>query len=192
MADVSTAYASVSVKKKTSNAGRAKGKKNYIVLFNFDDVDYTRDEKGVRVTKLAMRGTAKPIGVYATDSTIKIYHTSEGDNDAKGFTQHVEFEHPGTDQEILEFVNNNVNGSVGAIVFNCDGTDAKIAGEPCTPLKFSKADSQDDKDADKNIINLASVLRGNTIGLIAKSLIPVTDNADINAILGLTTTQSGL
>ena len=63
--------------------------------------------------------------------------------------------------------------------------DAKIAGTPCTPLKMTKADSQDNKEGDKNTINLASSLRGGTIGHIAKSLVPATDNEEINAVLGL-------
>lgn len=74
---------------------------------------------------------------------------------------------------------------MGAIVFGCSGDDAKIAGTPCTPLKMTKADSQDNKEGDKNTINLASSLRGGTIGHIAKSLIPATDSEEINAVLGL-------
>ena len=80
---------------------------------------------------------------------------------------------------------------MGAIVFGCSGDDAKIAGTPCTPLKMSKADSQDNKEGDKNTINLASSLRGDTIGHIAKNLIPLTDSEEINAILGLSSSSGG-
>lgn len=180
------AYAMVSVPKKTSNAGRPKGKMSYIMLFRWEDVKtYTRDEKGVKVTAFEMMQGKKPIAVYATDSTINIYHSSEGEDDARGFIHHVDYEHPGTELEHDEFVNNNINENLGAIVFSCSGNDAKIAGTPCTPLKMTKADSQDNKEGDKNTINLASSLRGGTIGHIAKNLIPETDNAEINAILGL-------
>lgn len=182
----------VSVPKKTSNAGRPKGKKSYIVLFRWEDVkDYERDEKRVKVAKFAMMTGKKPIAVYATDSTINIYHTSEGEDDARGFIHHVDYEHPGTELEHDEFVNNNINENMGAIVFGCSGDDAKIAGTPCTPLKMSKADSQDNKEADKNTINLASSLRGDTIGHIAKNLIPLTDSEEINAILGLSSSSGG-
>lgn len=187
-----TAYSMVSVPKKTSNAGRPKGKKSYIVLFRWEDVkDYERDEKRVKVAKFAMMTGKKPIAVYATDSTINIYHTSEGEDDARGFIHHVDYEHPGTELEHDEFVNNNINENMGAIVFGCSGDDAKIAGTPCTPLKMSKADSQDNKEADKNTINLASSLRGDTIGHIAKNLIPLTDSEEINAILGLSSSSGG-
>lgn len=187
-----TGYSMVSVPRKSTNAGRPAGKKYYIVLFRWEDVaEYSRDEKGVRVTAFAMKAGKNPIGVYATDSTINIYHTSEGDDDARGFIHHVDFEVPGTEVEHDEFVNNNINENLGAIVFSCSGEDAKIAGTPCTPLKMTKADSQDDKEAKKNTVNLASSLRGSTIGHIAKTMVPPTDNEDVNAFLGLQQTGEG-
>ena len=143
------AYTMVSVPKKTSNAGRPKGKKSYIVLFRWEDVKtYTRDEKGVKVSAFEMMAGKKPIAVYATDSTINIYHSSEGEDDARGFIHHVDYEHPGTELEHDEFVNNNINENLGAIVFGCSGDDAKIAGTPCTPLKMTKADSLDNKKSE--------------------------------------------
>ena len=183
-------YQFASVPKKSSNAGRPKGKKAYIVYFRWKDVKtYTRDEKGVRIKEFALMEGKKPIAVYATDSSITIYPTSEGEDDARGFSHHVDYEHPGTEVEHAEFVNNTINEDLGAIVFGCSGEDAKMAGTPCTPLKLTKADSQDNKEGDKNTINLASSLRGATIGHIAKSLIPATDDDEINAVLGLSVTS---
>ena len=185
-------YTMVSVPKKSSNAGRPKGKQSYIILFRWEDVaKYARDEKGVKVSEFKMATGKKPIAVYATDSTINIYHTSEGEDDARGMIHHVDYEHPGTELEHDEFVNNNINENLGAIVIGCEGDSVKIAGTPCTPLKVTKADSQDNKDGDKYTINLASSLRGGTIGHIAKSLVPATDNVTINAILGLPEVPSG-
>lgn len=186
---MSEVYSFVSVPKSSNNAGRPGGKKSFVVIFRWADVkSYARDEKGVRVTEFAMQEGKKPVGVYATGSTINIYHTSEGEDDARGFINHVDFEHPGTTLELDEFVNNNINEELGAIVFGCSGDDAKIAGTPCQPLKMAKADSQDNKDGNKNTINLASELRGSTIGHIAKTLIPATDNEEVNAVLGLNST----
>lgn len=51
--------------------------------------------------------------MYATDSTINIYHSSEGEDDARGFIHHVDYEHPGTELEHDEFVNNNINENLG-------------------------------------------------------------------------------
>lgn len=180
------AYSMISVPRKNNNAGRASGKKSYIIIFRWDDVKtFTKDEKGVKVTAFEFQADKKPVAVYATDSTINIYHTAEGDDDARGFIHHVDFDHPGSEVEWDEFVNNNVNENLGAIVINCKGDDCKIAGTPCTPLKMSTAEGQDNNEANKTTINLASSLRGDTLGRIAKSLIPVTDNEEINAILGL-------
>ena len=184
-------YAFISVPRKSNNAGRATGKKNYIYLFRWDDVKtFTKDEKGVRVTAFAFQAEKKPIGVYATQSTINIYDTAEGDDDARGFIQHVDFEHPGSEVEFKEFLNNNVNENMGAIVINCAGDDCKIAGTPCTPLKMSTAEGQDNNEANKTTINLASSLRGDTLGVIAKSLIPLTDDDTFNTVLALTGAES--
>ena len=184
-------YAFISVPRKSNNAGRATGKKNYIVLFRWDDVaTFTKDEKGVRVTAFALQADKKPIGIYATQSTINVYETAEGDDDARGFIQHVDFEHPGSEVEFKEFLNNNVNENLGAIVINCAGEDCKIAGTPCTPLSISTAEGQDNNGANKTTINLASSLRGDTLGVIAKSLIPLTDDDTINTVLALTGAES--
>ncbi|WP_296261795.1 hypothetical protein [uncultured Phocaeicola sp.] len=184
-------YAFISVPRKSNNAGRATGKKNYIYLFRWEDVKtFTKDEKGVRVTAFAFQAEKKPIGVYATQSTINIYDTAEGDPDARGFIHHVDFEHPGSEVEFKEFLNNNVNENLGAIVINCAGEDCKIAGTPCTPLSISTAEGQDNNEANKTTINLASTLRGDTLGVIAKSLIPLTDDDTINTVLALTGAES--
>lgn len=180
------AYSMISVPRKNNNAGRASGKKSYIIIFRWDDIKtFAKDEKGVKVTAFEFQEEKKPVAVYATESTINIYHTAEGDDDARGFIHHVDFDHPGSEVEWDEFVNNNVNENLGAIVINCSGDDCKIAGTPCTPLKMSTAEGQDNNEANKTTVNLASSLRGDTLGRIAKSLIPATDNEEINAILGL-------
>jgi hypothetical protein len=181
-------YEFASVPKLNTNAGRATGKKSYIVLFRWDDViTYVRDDKGVRVTGFAFAAGKKPIAVYATNSSINVYDTAGGEDDARGYIHHVDFDHPGVDIEIREFVNNNANENLGAIAFECEGADAKIAGTPCQPLVMVKADSQDNKDGKKYTLNLATTLLGPVVGQIAKTLIPATDNAEINGILGLTT-----
>ena len=184
-------YAFISVPRKSNNAGRATGKKGYIVLVRWDDVaTFTKDAKGVRVTAFSFAESKKPIAVYTTQSTINIYDTAEGDPDARGFIHHVDFEHPGSEVEFKEFLNNNVNENLGAIVINCAGEDCKIAGTPCTPLSISTAEGQDNNEANKTTINLASSLRGDTLGVIAKSLIPLTDDDTINTVLALTGAES--
>ena len=183
---MSEAYSMVSVKKKSDHAGRPSGKKMYIVLFRWEDVaTFTKDAKGVRVTEFAFAEGKKPVGVYATPSTINIYAQSEGDDDARGYIHHVDFEHPGTSQEFDEMMNANINANLGAIVMDCSGDDAKIAGTPCTPLHVTQDNSEDNKDSNKNAVQLASTMRSGPLGRLAKSLIPSTDDDEINTILGL-------
>lgn len=180
-------YARVSVPKKTDNAGRPAAPKSYIILIDAKDVlTYTRDAKGVLMTAFALKTGKKAIAVYATNTSVKVFDTTEGDKDAKGFVPNVEFEHPGDEQEIAEFKENNINTEFISIVVKADpNIMPKIAGAPGSTLSLN-ADSQDDKDAVKNIIKLKVDYRGPVIGRIPLNMIPETDNAEINEILGLT------
>lgn len=188
-----TSYTPVSVPKKTDNAGRPKGKAAYLIFFDWDDVaTYTRDPKGVRVTAITFKASKKPFAIYQTGSKTNVSDQSEGDDDARGFIHKVDFEHPGTDIEISEFKENAINKRLGVISLNSNGADAKIAGTPEQPLVMSSVNSQDNNEADKNTFNFQSNLRGPVLGIIAKSLIPETDNSDINTLLGLKPASSGI
>lgn len=178
-------YTLVSVPKKSVNQGRPTPKKKYVMIFDWDDVaTYARDEKNVRVTDLTFKEGKNPIGVFATSRTINPYSESSGESSQAGFLQHVDFEHPGTDLEFDEFIENNINRELGAIVIPCDGVDARIAGTPCIPLVMTVA-GQDNNEAAKHTVQLVSEMIGSVLGHISKELIPVTDNEDINTALGL-------
>lgn len=178
----------VSVPKESNNQGAPQAKKNIVVLFDFDKVaTYTRDEKDVSVTAFAMAGSATPIGLFVNESTIDGGDAVEGDDYARGFIQHLNFQHPGAGIAFAEFKANNVNANLGAIVIPCDptATTAKIYGTPCAPLKMQKADEVDTNEARRQEVELKSSQRSAPVGIIAKSLIPATDNAEINTFLGL-------
>lgn len=177
----------VSVPKQGSNPGMPRGKKNIIVIFDFDKFLMERDEKGVKVTSLTAIGTAKPIGIFVNQDTIDCGDEVEGDAYARGFIHHVNFDHPGTDLEIAEFKANNVNGNLGAIVIGCDAseTTAKVYGTPCAPLTMQAASEQDTNENHNNHFELRTAVRTWPVGVINKSAIPATDNADINTFLGL-------
>jgi len=179
-------YERVSVKKASSNAGRPKGKAAYIVLFDWEDIQtYTRDDKGVRVTAFAFKTGKKPIGIYATDSTQNVFHQLSGNDDARGFIHHVDFEHPGDSLELNEFLENNVNGRLGGILVPCGDPDCKIAGLPCNPLKFTQDNGQSNNEGTKHTIQLVQSFAGAALGHISKQLIPITDDAVVNSALGL-------
>lgn len=178
-------YTLVSVPKKTVNQGRPTPKKKYVMVFDWDDVaKYARDEKNVKVTALEFKEGKKPIGIFTTSRTINPYSESSGESGQAGFLQHVDFEHPGSDLEFDEFIENNINRELGAIVIPCDGINARIAGTPCIPLVMTVS-SQDNNEAAKHTVQLVSEMIGSVLGHISKELIPLTDNDDINTALGL-------
>lgn len=180
------AYGFVSVKKKTSNAGRPVGKGAYLLVFRWDEVaTCTRDDKGVKITAFSFLDGKKPVGIYHTGSTQNVYHTSTGEDDARGFIHNADFDVPGTDLEFDEFVENNVNEDLGVISIPCDGSECKLAGTKGSPLKFDQDNTEDSNKKRGHSIKLKSLFPAGVLGHIAKSLVPVTDNVEVNAILGL-------
>ena len=185
----------VSVPKQGSNPGMPEGKKNILILFDFDEVkSYVRAEKGVKVTAFAMKEGATPIGLFVNESSIDAGDEVEGDDYARGFIQHINADHPGTELAVAEFKANKVNGNLGGIILPCDPTvsTAKIYGTPCAPLKMQQAQEQATNEANNNHFELRSGQRSYPVGIIDKTLIPATDNAEINAYLGLTAAGEGV
>ena len=177
----------VSVKKTNSSAGRPKGKKHYVIIFRWEDVKtFEKDTDGITVKTFAFAEGKKPIAVYATSSTIKAWDTLTGNADAKGYLHHTAWESPGDSKEMAICRNSLVNEDLGSIVINCGTEDAKIAGTPCTPQVFSSDESQDDKEACKNVIELVTEIPTTPIGRIPLNLIPQTGEAEIDGYLGLT------
>lgn len=184
-----TAYSMVSVKKQGSNPGQPRGKKNILLLFDFDKAKMERDEKGVKVTSLTMIGESNPIGMFINQKSIDAGDEVEGDACARGFIHHVNFDHPGTEIEVAEFKGNNVNGNLGAIVIGCDPgeTTAKVYGTPCAPLVMQQAQEQDTDEAHLNHFELRTEMRTWPVGIIDISGIPATGDPEIDQYLGLTT-----
>lgn len=187
MADV-TAYEMVSVPKQSNNQGMPNGKKNVVIIFDFDEVaTYTRDMRGINVTALTFKEGYKPIGLFVDESSIDPGDTVEGESYGRGFQHKFNFNHPGDDVEFAEFKANNINASLGAIYLPCKpgSTTAKIYGTPCSPLHITKADEVDSSEANRQEVEMGTAMPTYPVGRIAISAIPATDNADINAYLGL-------
>ena len=182
-----TTYQFVSVPKQSNNQGLANGKKNVIIVFDFDKVTtYTRDDKNVRVTALEFANEYTPIGLFVDESSIDAGDVVGGENYGRGFNHNFKFNHPGDDIEFAEFKANNINGSLGIIYVPCDSSkNCKIYGTPCQPLKITKADEVDTNENNRQEVELATDSLTWPVGRIAKNLVPVTDNAEINAFLGL-------
>lgn len=185
-----TAYEMVSVPKQSNNQGLANGKKNVVIIFDFDKTTaYARDEKGVVVTSLTFQSEYKPIGIFVDESSIDAGDTVSGENYGRGYNHKFNFNHPGDDKEFAEFKANNINANLGAIYVPCDAskTYCKIYGTPCSPLKMTKADEVDTKENNRQEVELTTDSLTFPVGRIAKTDIPATDNATINAFLGLST-----
>lgn len=172
-------YVMASVPKSGTNPGRSKPKKDKLIIFNMNDVDSdlwpSRDANGIKITgDISLLPGKSAIHLYFTPGSIKIGNKSEGDPDAKGYIQTVEFDHPGSALQIEEFLENNVNSNIGVIIQYCDDTVVKLAGSPCNPLQMG-VDSMDDNTADKSKITLTSVQRGSRIAIYEGTL-PETDD----------------
>lgn len=181
------AYTQVSVPKQSNNQGLANGKKNVIIVFDFDKTKtYERDEKGVTVTQLEFVTGYTPIGIFVDEFSIEAGDAVGGENYGRGYNHNFKFNHPGDDLAFAEFKANNINGSLGVIYVPCDSSKpCKVYGTPCQPLKMTKADEVDTKENNRQEVELATDSLTWPVGRIAKSLVPVTDNDEINEYLGL-------
>jgi len=161
------AYTLVSVGKGGANPGRPVGKRDQIILFNWDDVDTdlmpARDTGGVRITgDIVFLANKYAVEVYVTPSSLNFFNTGEGDADAKGFIQTLEFEKPGDALAFDEFLENNINSNLGAIIRFCDGRTPRLLGTPCVPLQM-QPEGQNNNEANKVKITLKSTLPGPVI-----------------------------
>jgi hypothetical protein len=158
------AYTPVSVPKTGANPGRPKGKDPNIMIVRTADVDNypTRDANGVKSNtgqNLTLVNGANAIAIYATPSTIKRFNSIEGDPDAKGWIQNLEFEHPGDELGFDEWKENNVNENLVALSFRRGFTDVRLHGTIEEPLQF-EVEEMDDKDGLKSTVKMKSVMRG--------------------------------
>ena len=182
------AYQQVSVPKQSNNQGLANGKKNVIIVFDFDKVaQYDRDEKGVQLTALKFVSGYNPIGIFVDESSIEAGDEVGGENYGRGFNHNFKFNHPGDDIAFAEFKANNINASLGVIYIPCDSSKpCKVYGTPCQPLKMTKADEVDTKENNRQEVELVTDSLTWPVGRMQKMYVPQTDNGEINEFLGLT------
>jgi len=181
----------VSVPKQGANPGMPDGKKNILVIFDFDEVaTYTRDEKRITITAFTMKQGKTPIGLFVDEKSIDAGDEIEGDSYARGFIHHVNADHPGTELAVAEFKANNVNTNLGVIIIPCDPseTTVKVYGTPCSPLKMTAGNEQKTSEANNQHFELRNEQRTYPVGIMAKSLVPATDNTKVNEYLGLPVT----
>lgn len=126
-----------------------------------------RDSKGVRIDGIYLfKAGTYAIKVYATPSSIKLNKGVDGDEDAMGVTQGLEFSAPGDELELNELIQNSIGKSVIAFVKtgSC-GAGApfyKVVGSICTPLQM-KLEGQNDNDATKNLFKYEAFKKTNVV-----------------------------
>lgn len=178
----------VSVPKQSNNQGLANGKKNVIIVFDFDKTaTYVRDDKSVIVSSLSFVQTYTPIGIFVDEGSIDAGDAVGGENYGRGYNHSFKFNHPGDDLAFAEFKANCINANLGVIYVPCDSskTHCKIYGTPCSPLKMTKADEVDTKENNRQEVELTTDALTYPVGRIARANLPATDNADINTYLGI-------
>lgn len=147
---------------KSGNPGRPNPKNPYIILFKTDDL-LTKPVKaadGVSVsTPISLKVGKTAIEIYASANTIKVNDKSSGEPDKKGFISTLDFEHPGSSVAYSEFVNENVNENLMAIVVYPDLASNKLLGWPGNPLQLNH-EGKDDEKEDSNVVKLESLFAG--------------------------------
>lgn len=136
------------------SAGCAIIKDPNIILIDVSDIvsEPTRSYGNVVMEgDYTLKETAKAIGIYATSSSIVCGSDQEGEEDAKGYKDKVEFEHPGDSDDSENFAEAAANKGFVILVKQCDGTaegKVKAYGRKCNPVRIT-VETTDTKDASK-------------------------------------------
>ena len=148
------AYTKVSIPKNGDGAGCPSPKSSDIIIMDVEDIEAepTRTLGDVAVTgDYTLKEGAKAVCIYGTPKTIAASEEYSGDADARGVKQGVEFEHPGNEKDIKNFIEAFMNKGVVILVKECDGSAAgrvQAFGNKCNPL-FLSVERTDSSEANK-------------------------------------------
>jgi hypothetical protein len=167
-------YINVNVAKPAGkSAGAAAPKEPNVVIIATKDIATwpARDDKGVLIAgNFILNAGAKVVTVYMTSSKTKAPYESDGDEDSISVKHKFEGEHPGSEIEINEFVQNWMGEPCIVIHGSCSDAFRKVVGTKCAPLQL-KPSGQDDNDGRKHMLMFeqfakTSFLPGHYIGAI--------------------------
>ncbi|ANW96736.1 hypothetical protein AXE80_10820 [Wenyingzhuangia fucanilytica] len=163
------AYISKNLNRPSKNSAGTREKFNTYVSFVPLDVikkDPETDDNGVKtVEDLVLNAGEYAEKIYASPSSIKITKTSDGDEDAIGWTTGVEFSHPGDELEKNEFEQNRTNVPGIIIVgFNQCGPNpfAKIIGDCSAPV-YLKVEGQNDNEGTKSLFKFEQTVKSTSV-----------------------------
>lgn len=139
-----------------------------LILFRTQDIDTmpARDDKGVVIAgNIVLAAGANMISVYCTPKTIEYRQTPEGDPDSRAFVQELKGNFPGYESAVAEFITNNSNENLMALLRFCDGvTTPKLFGSICAPLQMEAA-LEGTSDKTSNTLTLKSMNKGPAIAI---------------------------
>lgn len=131
------AYSFVNVAKPEGPSPGLSKKHHILYLFRMDLVNIpARDDKGVLIA-----GNITPadsfIKLYLTPGTQKWNTAAEGDTDSRATIQTLEGDFPNYGLYIAEFMANNLNENLGAVLTFCDSEKKLLFGSKCAPLQLA-------------------------------------------------------
>ena len=161
-------YVKANVVKPTGIApGKGGDKKALITIFDYEDLvtEASRDAKGIVIAgSHTFKDSFYAIQIYGTTDSIKNNTKSEGEIDAEGIIQQVDFTHPGSKKEIREFRQNWLGKDIGIIFEKCSSGEKDQYGSSCAPLKMN-FDATDDKDGNKCVFTFKSAVKGPDVAI---------------------------
>lgn len=147
---------------KTVGGGSPQNKKDMVTFYRLEDLvqdSLARDDKGVYIAQNIVCQAGKyGIKFYGTIDKTAPGYTTEGETDARGLIHALAMEHPGDSLELNEWIVNNLNQNIIAVVHECGAAYDKVLGTPCHPLQIAPQE-QDDSTAKKTMLNLTGVGR---------------------------------
>ena len=165
---ISMAYVAVSVARPGGNAGAGADKRDFLAIFDWDEVQNlpSRDANGVVIPgTIQMKPGKYMIKIYTTPTSVSATNTTEGEVDAKSFMHGVVANHPGSKKEIREFIQNWTNRNVGVIVSKCSDGSQDLYGTPCAPLQLNNTGT-DDNEQNTQEMNFEATVRSKFVPAI--------------------------
>lgn len=155
-------YIPISVKKPQGNSspGASAPKDPNVTIVRADDILTfpQRNGKGVMLDgSFVMKPNAVMFQVYMTPSTVDANFTTEGDEDAEQFKHTFKGDHPGSNLEIDEFVQNNTGKDLIIIYGSCTEKVKRVMGSKCAPMKL-KTEGVDNKDGRKKQMTFEQIV----------------------------------
>lgn len=152
-----------SVPRPGRNAGQAWNPRSMdgVIFIDLDKaIIPDRDENGVSMSQdIILNPGDYGVTLYVTAGKSSFSNNTEGETDNEGFVTSFEFNHPGNELEIREFLNYWMGKNIGIMLKYCNKDYADFAGDKCNPMKLQVAQTGNN-DGTNSVITVASAGKG--------------------------------